>query len=294
MDWLHAVTNLNVWHQGGVRAVHKPLLVLMLIARAGQRLDARLPFREAAGPLQQYLREFGPKRRTYHPEMPFWHLQSDGFWVIENAAKLPARLGSKSPTKRTLIEQNATGAIPEPLWSQLVEDARLREDLTRRILDEFWPDTYHASIREAVGLPQTEVITRRRRDPRFREDVIRAYESKCAVCGYGGRLGNNLLGIEAAHIRWHCESGPDEPRNGLALCALHHVALDRGAIGISEDNRILVSQEVSGGEEASRLLVDHSLKPLAKPQADEFLPKPEFTAWHRTEVFKAPARLSRP
>lgn len=292
MDWHDAVSNLNVWHQRGVRAVHKPLLVLMLIARASRGLDARTTFRETAGPLQDHLREFGPKRKTYHPEFPFWHLQSDGIWVVEAADELPLRMGGKAPTKGTLIEHDAAGAVPEPLWSQLVDDPKLREELIRTILDEFWPDTYHASIRESLGLPQAEIVIRRKRDPRFREDVVRAYESKCAVCGYGGRLGNDLLGIDAAHIKWHCENGPDETRNGLALCALHHVALDRGAIGISEDYLVLVSQEVSGGEEASRLLVAHSLKPLARPQAEEYLPEPEFTNWHRTQVFRGPARQS--
>lgn len=273
--------------------MHKPLLVLMLIARAARGFDARTTFEEVAGPLQDYLREFGPKRKTYHPEFPFWHLQTDGIWHLEDADKLPLRMGGKAPTKGTLIEYNAAGAVPEPLWKQLVGDPKLREELTRSILDEFWPDTYHALIRETLGLPQSDTVTRRRRDPRFRDDVVRAYESKCAVCGYGGRLGKDLLGLEAAHIKWHCENGPDDARNGLALCSLHHVALDRGAIGISEDNLILVSQEVTGGEEASRLLVSHSLRPLAKPQADEYLPEPEFTNWHRTQVFRGPARQSR-
>jgi uncharacterized protein len=69
---------------------------------------------------------------------------------------------------------------------------------------------------------------RRRRDPRFREEILRIYERRCAVCGYDGRLGTTDLAIEAAHIKWHAAGGPDAAENGLALCSFHHVALEPG------------------------------------------------------------------
>ena len=37
------------------------------------------PFREIEQPLQQLLADFGLYLKTYHPELTFWHLQSDGF-----------------------------------------------------------------------------------------------------------------------------------------------------------------------------------------------------------------------
>ena len=39
-------------------------------------------------------------------------------------------------------------------------------------------------------------------------------------------LGRYPVGIEAAHIRWHSQQGPDEITNALALCALHHTLFD--------------------------------------------------------------------
>ena len=44
-----------------------------------------------------------------------------------------------------------------------------------------------------------------------------AYGDRCAVCG-----------VEAAHVMWLQAGGPDDVRNGLVLCALHHAAFDRG------------------------------------------------------------------
>ena len=40
---------------------------------------------------------------------------------------------------------------------------------------------------------------------------------------------------------------PDEVSNGLLLCSFHHVALDRGALGLSPEHRILVSKHVMRG-----------------------------------------------
>jgi hypothetical protein len=34
--------------------------------------------------------------------------------------------------------------------------------------------------------------------------------------------------LQAAHLRRKAEGGSDHPRNGLVLCALHHLAYDRG------------------------------------------------------------------
>ena len=39
-------------------------------------------FREAEPELTALLREFGPPRKSDHPEQPFWRLQRDGVWVV--------------------------------------------------------------------------------------------------------------------------------------------------------------------------------------------------------------------
>ena len=58
--------------------------------------------------------------------------------------------------------------------------------------------------------------------------------------GFDGALGRYPVGIEAAHVRWHSQQGPDELPNVLALCALHAL-FDLGVLGITEDRRIRVS-----------------------------------------------------
>ena len=69
-------------------------------------------FAAIAEALARLLKEFGPSRKSYHPEFPFWHLQTDGFWEVEKKGALPLKPGGRSPTKQTLLTHDAVGAVP--------------------------------------------------------------------------------------------------------------------------------------------------------------------------------------
>lgn len=144
--WRERLATLNTWKRGGERAVHKPLLTLMLIARAEEGQPRQIRFAEIEKRLKDLLRQFGPSRKSYHPEFPFWHLQSDGFWCLRDPDKFPRRKGGKSPSFRTLLNADATGYVPKDLWQELVANVHLRSELTRFLLEEFWPQTQHAAI----------------------------------------------------------------------------------------------------------------------------------------------------
>ena len=63
---------------------------------------------------------------------------------------------------------------------------------------------------------------------RFKLDVMRAYRHRCAICTLRER---DL--VQAAHIVPDAESeGIAAVVNGLALCAIHHLAFDRNLLGI--------------------------------------------------------------
>ncbi len=70
---------------------------------------------------------------------------------------------------------------------------------------------------------------RKQRDPLFRKNVLRAYKYQCAICGFNMRHDDTTVALEAAHIKWKQHGGPCEIPNGLALCAIHHKAFDKGS-----------------------------------------------------------------
>lgn len=288
--WLRRVGAINQWSRGGERAPHKPLLLLYAIGRLQQTGSASVSFVEAEAPLRRLLEEFGPPRTT-SPGYPFHHLSSDGLWTVTTPS------GSHSPGPNlTALRAGAVGALPSELASALEHDAGLLAGIVRLLLEANFPASLHDDLLAAVGIDllAAEVALparRRRRGAAFRELVLLAYEYRCAICGYDGQLFREAVGLDAAHVRWWAAGGPDEVANGVALCSLHHKLLDRGAIGITEATTVAVSGRFVGRSTAADELVLRLVdRPLLSPQPGQSTPHLEHRAWHRTEVFRGPAR----
>lgn len=292
------LAGLNVWRRGGQRAPHKPLLLLLALGRVARGESRLAPFGEIEKTLTGLLRHFGPPRRAHHPEFPFGRLVADGLWEIPDVASL-RRTQSGDLYRRDLVDRGVAGGLPEPLYRLLASDPESAQRAARHILNGHFPVSMHQHILEAVGLRDAadnqELAQRTDRDPHFRLAVLTAYERRCAICDFDLRLEDDLLGLEAAHIRWHSHGGPDRVTNGLALCTFHHGAFDRGAIGLERageatDYRVVVSQYVHGTSPAVRWLLDYHGRPLRPPQASAGKPDETHVAWHGKQVFRAPAR----
>ena len=149
--------------------------------------------------------------------------------------------------KRDLVDYDVRGGFTEEVAYQLQLDSDLASEIIQKILGGHFPDTWHEDILQGVGIELTSKGTiRQKRDPNFRPNILKAYEYRCAVCGFDMRLGRNPVALEAAHIKWRQAGGPDLEVNGLALCSLHHKLFDRGAFTLSNDLEILVSDDAHG------------------------------------------------
>ncbi len=94
----------------------------------------------------------------------------------------------------------------------------------------------------------------------------------------GVRSATSTSGSESDCSAWklHTSSGirmrvPTRWRTVLALCLLHHKALDRGALGLGE---------------TTGSLVDFSGQRIRRPRTRTLQPAPEYVDWHRKEVFR--------
>ncbi len=297
-ELLRRLDEINVWRRRDQRAPHKPLLLLLALGRL-QQGKKRLAFyeRDIRQRLHDLLRSFGPPRKSYRPEYPFWHLRSDELWEIPDDDLATIKGGSgASPTDRQLVDLAVRGGLPEPVYRLLGGNPELIQRAAQKILDGHFASSLHQPICDAVGLGRHLEISeklRRRRDPNFRRAVLTAYERRCAVCDFDIRIEDDLVALDAAHIQWHAAGGPDHVRNGLALCILHHRTLDRGAIGLERATggyRLLVSDVVNGQSDAFRHLLRHHGKRVRDPQRNEQRPAPGFVDWHRREVFRGSPR----
>ena len=287
-DLLRRFDELSIWKKGGQRAPHKPLLVLYALG-LWQRGRAEVSFREAEPPLRALLQEFGPPRKSDHPEQPFWRLQNDGVWSVR-APALPLKTGDTIPRVGELRSPEVRAGFTDEVRSALDSDPGLVTRIAERILDRNFPESLHQDILSAVGLNlEREVVSRRKRDPEFRQRVLKAYEYRCAVCGFDVRLRSLSIALDAAHIRWHQAGGPDDETNGLALCVLHHKTFDLGAFTIAQGH-ILISDEASGTSGFHETLMAHHGSLIRMPQRPEWSPKIDHLTWHRREVFKGDPR----
>lgn len=298
---LDTVASLNTYRSGERRAPHKPLLVLSAIGWWQQGRE-RLGLEEVSERLRPLLDAWAPPVQGRHqPELPYWHLRSDSIWEVSDAERL-----TRSRSGLPLIDElRATQAgFSGEVLGLLESDPTLVGAVVDTVLERYFPDTAREEILAACGI-DTECLDRaaadaeyvptlrRRRDPLFRQAVLRAYEHRCAVSGFRASLGGTYFGCEAAHVQWHAYDGPDAVSNGLCLEPTLHKLFDAGAWSLTDDRRVLVSREFTGTEAAVSRLRDLHGKPLQTPLAGEAPLDVRHIQWHREEklggVFRLPA-----
>ena len=288
MELLRPFGELKVWRRGSERAPHKPLLLLLSLSRIASGQPRLTSFSELEEPLTRLLRDYGPPRKSAHPEYPFWRLQQDGLWEVVSAEPMRRRVSNNDPPRTELRAKNAAGGFTEDVYDQLRKRPELIADLAKQLLDANFPSSIHEDILEEIGLSVEAEIGPR--DPRFRAEVIRAYEHRCAVCKFDLKIGGSDFGLEAAHIKWHQAGGPDDVTNGIALCVIHHKALDRGVIGLNEDLTIIISADLHGQSWAKEWFEAFKGKVISAPTRAEWYPKVVYIRWHFEQVFRRPPK----
>lgn len=313
-DLLKRLAKVGTYKRRDERAPHKPFLLLLALGRVARGRKRLVSYAGMEPHLRRLLQDFGPPRKVVHPVFPFRWLLTDELWEIPRFSELSTNASGDLYVSE-LKELGIEGGLPENVYALLRANPGLVWRAIDEILREHLPESLHREICEAAGIPgdgmawdaevppaepavresesgpptfYTSLTQHRRRDPSFRQKVLDEYEERCSVCDLDIRLGEQLLGVEAAHIQWHSHEGPDEVANGLALCLLHHKALDRGALGLEERKgtgfNVLISRDVRGKTTGS--LVDFSGQRIRPPRTRTLAPDPGYVDWHRREVFR--------
>jgi hypothetical protein len=81
-------------------------------------------------------------------------------------------------------------------------------------------------------------IARRRGQPKFRSNLLKAYNNKCAITGC-----NAVDVLEAAHILAYRGEDTNHVQNGILLRADLHTLFDRGLVGIDPDSWKIILHE---------------------------------------------------
>ena len=283
-DVLASFADIRCFEARGERAPNKPLLLLYALGRLQAEGRDRLTYDETHEDLARLLRQFGSPRQRVHPEQPFGRLKADGLWELQHADDPALWTASGDLKVKGAKEVGVTGGLPAGMAQRLRKDPALLREVVHQLLDGAFPPSLHPTILDSVGLDLETPGAARQRDPRFAYEVLKAYRRRCAFCGLGLRLGDGVVGLDAAHIRWHAAGGPSTISNALVLCALHHRLFDQGALTLDLEHHIRLSDELSGEglHDISRLEGQRS----ALPDRMTDRPAAEHLAWHHGQVFK--------
>jgi putative restriction endonuclease len=180
------------------------------------------------------------------------------------------------------------GATYKPLWPVYIhadDPASLTFTVASDDMQTLAPDLSAGVVDDARRAYVTRLAVRRLHQAAFRQKVLVAYRTRCAVC----RLRHQNL-LDAAHILPDAHpDGAPIVANGLALCKIHHAAYDANIVGIRPDLVVEISEpvlrEVDGPMLRYGLQATHGTR-LVVPHRPADQPKPEFLE-ARYEEFRA-------
>lgn len=111
--FLNRLKSLNRYVRGDYVAVHKPLLILIALARVAAGAPRLISFPEVEAQLKELLLRYGGVAQAT-ASYPFWRLQNDGVWEVQGAETLPSRDGNTDPPESVLRERRvAAGFLPQ-------------------------------------------------------------------------------------------------------------------------------------------------------------------------------------
>ena len=291
-DFLEEIDKLRLHkHQKIGASLKKPLFLLLLISRIENKVDIenRFLFHDIERDLDILIKSFGGRTASSKPEQPFNYLASSMIWELKSPYG-SGLIPDNKVSKKIMRDSETYGYLNKDVYDLLRSDERNRAIASSFILDKFWPETVQTDIRNHLGLPELMVLAhdkyrKKKRDPAFAYGVLEHYDYRCAVCGFSSGFNGVPFGIDAAHIMWHAYDGPDSLENGLALCKLHHWALDRGVYTLMPETlEIKVSPYFKARDEVSHLLIENLTGERLKTDSYNG-PSGEFIKWHQENVY---------
>ncbi len=293
------------------RAPHKPLLLLSVIDLFAQ---GSIPTNliELTPELGELFTLYWSRVFPPHTEkrgniaMPFYHLQSDGFWqLIPRPGQEAILAGSSKIHAVSRLRELSLGAKLDDGLFRLLQTENGRFQLRETLIQTYFIPPIQENLRQQTAInlrahqysldlldaklptiDETRPEYQPVRDQGFRRAVTAAYDHRCAFCRIRIRTADGHTAIEAAHIIPWAISHNDNIHNGLALCRLCHWAFDEGLLTVGKQYHILTSRQLQTSENFPGHLTTLQNRPIFTPAAERHHPHPENLAWHHRHAFR--------
>ncbi|MGP4880960.1 phosphorothioated DNA-binding restriction endonuclease, partial [Klebsiella pneumoniae] len=103
------------------------------------------------------------------------------FWELHNSDQCSTQ-GSRQPPGKELELYHVAGGFDEQHFALLNRNKKLINTLAHQILEAHFPESIQEELAEEMGFDLLQI--RKERDPHFRQQVLRAYNYECAICGF--------------------------------------------------------------------------------------------------------------
>lgn len=285
--WLKVAAKLRVDRKESI-APHKPLLLLVVasLVEGDKLIQPVLPL---TGELTFRFLAFWAvvaERRSQRPDirLPFFHLQSDGFWTALDFDGHPT-------TERRRVERAQLNSD----FHTSLQDLGFRTQFRRVLIAKYFSDpAERAGLYDLVGVaaPPDEIVKadarmyadscERGREARFRLTVVPAYNYTCALTGYRCVTLDAGSIVDAAHIHQFADSRNNHPQNGIALSKNAHWFFDQGLWSLTDDHEVIIAADrFHESGEGTLLLRGMAGRRIHLPSRRDYWPEKTYLAWHR-------------
>ncbi len=168
-------------------------------------------------------------------------------------------------------------------WERLaVECQILRQQLDKNSVEELDSENDALLPNDFTGETRQVLTTQRIKQHFFRRAVLSSYRGRCCMSG----LSDSRLLIASHIVPWSSDKANRlNPGNGLCLSAIHDRAFDKGLISLTDDWRVILSNELRKRDEAFVKSVFLPLENQRIEMPERFRPDDQFMKRHRTTIF---------
>jgi putative restriction endonuclease len=240
------------------------------------------------------------------PAPPFFHLRSGGFWkhkpLFGREAEYAALDTSGGGSKRILdnidyayLDEDAFAVVANPQERQALRQFILKtffsvddQQKLQKVIEQQARISDYESMLEGLtekveAAPPADTQTR---SVAFSRVIRRIYDYQCAMCGLRIIGPDGSTPIDAAHLIPWRESYDDSPTNGVALCKLHHWALDASLVSPTLDLKWIVSTWLDRRRNSERELTRFHRSSILLPREHEHYPRHDAILWRLNRLVK--------
>ncbi len=308
LEFLKRIGSLNRATVNGLKAPHKPILLLSVIESIafGEILENKIEI----GPLlvARFKDNWNRLVNTniFQPNfaLPFFHMQKEGFWKLKTYFGKEILVTSSHSIKSfsQLKESVAYSYLDSNLFA-LIQNPKTRDEIYRFITVKYFgkPETIHKQYglvdevtEQILNEPSIEYQKQIQiaddeeifvRCGVFKRVVPKIYDYTCCVSGMRIISGYDIQMVDACHIVPFSVSHNDTISNGISLSPNLHRAFDRGLITLNENYRVVISKSFTEYPSENMLKLLEG-KQILLPKDNKHYPSTENLKWHNDNVFK--------